>query len=148
MNSIRILLITSLFTAGIANAEIYRWVDENGRTTYSQIRPADQESERIRPSGARAPSNEEAWQEVERIQKGLDESREKRKQAQETTRKQKEEAALKRRNCETARLNLERYQGDPGRLLRQPDGSYVRLTQEERETRIAETREQIEQYCP
>ena len=147
MKSLPALFLLSLCVAGTAQAAAYRWVDENGRTVYSQTPPADRESERITTTGHRAPSNEEAWKEVERIQEQVDSSLEKRRQAEEAERTKREETALMRRNCENARLNLERYQGDPGRLIRDPDGSYVRLTPDQRQARIEETRKQIEEYC-
>ena len=147
MKSVPVLFLLALCVAGTAHATAYRWVDEDGRTVYSQTPPPDRESQRISTSGHRAPSNEEAWKEVERIEEQLDTSREQRRQAAEEAQKQRDEAALRRRNCENARLNLERYEGDPGRLIRDPDGSYVRLTPDQRQARIEETRQQIEEYC-
>ncbi len=148
MKPVRLLLLLSAaFAAGAACADAYRWVDDEGHTVYSQVPPADREWTRVQGSPGRAPSGEEAWEEVERIQQQLDASAEERAQAREAAQKEKEAAALRRRNCEAAKANLERYQGDPGRLIREPDGSYVRLTAEQREARIEETRGQVEEYC-
>jgi hypothetical protein len=148
MKPIRLLLLLSTaLAAGAAFADAYRWVDDEGHTVYSQVPPADREWTRIQGSAGRAPSGEETWKEVERIQQQLDASAEERAQAREAAQTEKEATALRRRNCEAAKANLERYQGDPGRLIREPDGSYIRLTAEQREARIEETRRQVEEYC-
>lgn len=51
-----LLLSTMLVSFSVANAEVYKWVDENGNMHFSDSPPPKQKTEEVRIQGASAPS--------------------------------------------------------------------------------------------
>src|SRR5262245_15664321 len=66
-----LILLTLLALPGLAQAQVYRCVDKNGRTTFSQTKPADkdcqgQDSTGPGPSGADGGSLQEYSQQLDK----------------------------------------------------------------------------------
>jgi hypothetical protein len=104
------LIAVATLLAGSAGAEMYRWVDENGRVQYSDQPPpatVNQKKEmRARVKVKPAPAAAEAAptyvdQEAEFRKRQVDKA-----QKEAAEQKAQEEAAAKQRNCQQARQHL------------------------------------------
>ena len=144
MNKLALLL--ALLVSAAVQAEIYRWVDENGVTIYSQTPPPDSEAKRIKTSPAPTGAENSQRQLEEEMQK-LEDYREDKALAEEKRQKEERERQLNEENCRKARSNLDNLTALSRRLLKMPDGSYQRLTEEQRQQKMEEARKMIEKYC-
>ena len=144
----RILLTTCLLCCSlVTHAAMYKWVDENGVTQFSQYPPKDQPAERLRPP---PPPAEDPAAAQERLQKQIDRF-DNRRLMEETGRQeqvqQEAEAAQRQQRCEAARHNLEVLQLGGGRRIRTESGEVSRPTDEQREARMQAARKAIEENC-
>lgn len=144
----RLLLATGLLIACLpTHAAMYKWVDENGVTQFSQTPPRDQPAERLRPP---PPPAEDPAAARERLQKqidGFDNRRLMEEVGAEEQAKQDADAAERNKRCEAARRNLETLQLGGGRRIRDESGAVIRPTDEWREQRMEEARKAIAEYC-
>jgi hypothetical protein len=129
-------------------AAMYQWVDETGVTVYSQTPPPRGDAREIRPPPPPAESPQAIEQNLRDQLQRLNDAREDREVAAQARRQEQERQELDRRNCSAARANLASLERLGGGLLHLPDGSYVRLTEEQRQARMAGARQQIGQHCP
>ncbi|MCU7960926.1 MAG: DUF4124 domain-containing protein [gamma proteobacterium symbiont of Bathyaustriella thionipta] len=127
-----------------AHAKMYKWVDENGQTIYSQTPPAGQAVEIIKaappppPSSNQSPTND-------LLQRAAD-LQEDRELAKQKAAKQKQEAQQNKANCEAARHNMSGLNGPPNRLYRL-NGEYTRLTPEQRVSEKEKMQKNIKKFC-
>ncbi len=144
---VTILCLVGLTAVGtVAQAAMYRWVNEQGVTVYSQTPPPSGHATRIPPpppppQGApTAPSLQEQLNQID-------------KQNAERREREAKEAKLRQRqavidaNCEAARHNLQVLQGPARRNFAGEDGTYQHFTDEERQQRIQEAKDQIKEFC-
>ncbi len=138
-----ILCFSALFgISAMANAAtIYKWTDSQGRIHFGSQPPVGYSAETITTKNIQLPaatrdSSETAATEA-KTQKEID----RQVQRQIAT----EEAEL-RQFCARTRTTLAQLNNNP-RLLAEVDGKTVRLSEEERQRRINEAREQIRQNC-
>ncbi|MET0047235.1 MAG: DUF4124 domain-containing protein [Sedimenticola sp.] len=137
-------------TAFHASAQVYRWVDEDGVTIYSQTRPAGggevTEIKTATPRGPAAASSSP----TERLDKQREQSDAAKEKAESDALKREyeaEQAKARSTNCQAARHNLQLYQTLGNKIVKRPDGTYKRYTETERQAKIAEMEKQIEQFC-
>lgn len=142
------LALLSLLISFSASAEIFKWVDENGQTHYSQSPPESGEAETIDvpppPPIAPESDNNEVDALIEKQQ--ADEQAE--LEAQEKAEQEAEREAQLATNCQVATDNLRGYQNNPGRRVIDEDGNAARLSEEERQQKIQELQDKIDLYCP
>jgi len=132
---------------GAAAGKIYKWVDAQGITHYSQSPPAGREAEEINANSGDTASQEAAQEDLQSRVKALGERREERQAA---ARGESEELARQRELeafCTEARERIAEYASGKQLALKQPDGSYRRLTPEEIDTRRDELQGQIDEHC-
>ena len=144
------VLVTLLILAGLATgsqAAMYKWVDENGQTVYSQIPPTSGQSTRMKPPPPPAETPEEARQRLNQRLQTLEDKAEDKELAGQKEAKEGELAEVYKSNCAAAQHNLMFLESNPRKLVGQPDGSYVRITEEERQQKMQEAREQVEKFC-
>ena len=126
---------------------MYKWVDENGVTVYSQTPPATAKSTEVKPPPPPAESPETARQRLnQRLQK-LDDAAEDRELAETKLNEQQNRSDALKGNCNAARNNLRNLEGNPRKLVGRSDGSYVRLDEEERQKLLQKSRAQVEKFC-
>ncbi len=140
----RTTLIGGLLLAMSATAmasQVYTWVDEKGVTHFSEQPPNGRPAASFStsspvsrmPPPAKLPAQEEKAPEQEAIDK-----------------KVKREIAVKeaerKKYCETVRTRLAYLENNP-RLRAEIDGEMRRLTEEERQARIAEAQKAIKESC-
>ena len=144
-----LLLIPALLWLADAHAGMYRWVDENGVTVYSQTPPPEKPSVRIAPpppppaQPAGAADSEGLEQKMQKFQDRQDLKKENAERQAETERI----AQRREQECQAARNNLGILEGHPRKLIGTPDGQYHRLTDEERQAQIDKAKGLIEEYC-
>lgn len=145
MNKLALLL--ALMVSAMAQAEIYRWVDENGVTIYSEVPPPDGEADRVKIAPAPSTTPEEAQRPLKAEMQTLEDYREDRQLASQKRQKEELDRQLHEENCRNAKDNLENLITASRRLVQMPDGSYVRLTEQERQQRMDEARKHIDEFC-
>jgi hypothetical protein len=143
----RILPALGLLCFSIASqGAIYKWVDEDGVTQFSQFPPSQQQAEQVR--GAPPPADDPAATR-ERLQERLeafDERREAEAESREEQAAQKERQALRQRNCEAARHNLEILQRGRPRV-RTETGEVTYLDEGARQERLEAARRAVQENC-
>jgi type IV secretory pathway VirB10-like protein len=145
----RLLLFTALclFAASLAAGKMYRWVDADGVTHYTQSPPPKGEATEIRKPPPPAISPEEAQRQLAERQQRLEDAREDRELAKKKDQETTETQQLQDKNCQAARNNLTRLEGSPRSRWKGEDGEYQRYSEEERQAKIQEAREQIKAFC-
>ena len=139
-----IVVALALALAPFASAEMYKYVDKNGKTVYTDQPPADADAKRV--SAPTAPASAPAKSYVERdkeVEKGREKSREQAKKSAETD---KADQAKKQR-CEQARGNLQIYT-DGGRIMKTNDkGERDYMSDEEIAAERAKTQKLVDEAC-
>ena len=145
----RLAIIVATFltlTATAAGAAMYKWTDANGSTQYGQHPPAGVTAERIQVR-SQTPSQGQPTPSPQQRLKELEEQQQKQRELDAEAAAEKQKAETIKKNCEITRKNLAGLQMGGHRLTRLPDGSYTRLTEEQRQSRIAEAERHIKEYC-
>lgn len=141
-----LLLVTySSLTMRQARADTYKWVDEQGRTNYSETPPAGVRYSVIPPP---PPADPTVLREQMIRQKQFAEKYEKQRTAADEEKKLLEEdRQARQQNCKLGRERLASYER-PGVMLVQPDGSRIRATEEQRQEQIKQSKAIIDEFCP
>ncbi|NNE39170.1 MAG: DUF4124 domain-containing protein [Gammaproteobacteria bacterium] len=129
----------------VSHAQMYKWVDEDGVTQYTQTPPPGEiqvETIEIQTGPA---SELEIW-EMENQVRRLNLEREARLLEEQNKQIDKENAAIQAENCQRSRQRLASY-SVPNALILQADGSRIRVDEDARQRELAATRELISQYC-
>lgn len=127
--------------------EIYKWVDEEGVTHYSQQPPPSGDAARV---GVDRPPDEEIErerQEMEETGERLDARREERREAEQQARKEAGEREEREERCADLRSSLKKLTENRRLLVPDGEGDVRRMGEEERQERVAERRRQIEEEC-
>ncbi len=125
---------------------MYKWVDAEGNTHYTQQPPpAGIESITLKPPPTIDGS--ETAKTFEKQQEFLDAEREKRQKLIKAQQLAAAEKARMEKNCEMARARLNNYTTRPRVQLIQADGSLVRATEEQRQEGITNSNEMIKKFC-
>lgn len=148
----RILLLALVLPGTIASlpahasGEIYKWVDTAGETHYTQLPPPEgitATEVRRAPAAESSGADAQLQQQVEAMDKRL----EARDKAKSNAEMDAEIARITRENCEIAKKNLAELQQGGVKRYRTGDGKVIRLTEEDRQQRIAEANSQIQEFC-
>ncbi len=142
----KILLVSSLSLYGHnVLAEMYKWIDDEGNTHYTQSPPpGDIQAKKIKP-----PPKIDSTQAVEQLQhrqKQLEESRIQRNKTAEQKREKQRELEKQRAECEQAKARLASYERPRVNLL-DKDGNPTRATEEQRQAELARSKELVKQLC-
>ena len=126
-------------------AEMYKWVDDEGQVQYSQSPPPGRPAQTIKPPPK--VDSKSARETLEQQLKDAEIRSDKQQEQAEADQKTQEQADERKAACEAARERLAKLEGKPRILQYAEDGSSKRLTEEERQTAIAEARKKIEKHC-
>ena len=145
-------LLATLAAAGLtgpAQAQSYRWVDENGNVVYSQLPPpGGREATEIAPPPPPAETPEQASQ---RLQEALQQSADRHEDQELADKKAAKEAATAAdaaKRCQAARQNLQNLeQGPATRRYRDSSGEYKRMDEQTWQSKKAEAQATIKKYC-
>jgi len=141
-------LVCLLGTSPVSQARMFKWVDADGNTHYTQTPPP----EGIAKEDLNLPAsvnldNKEAVKAFEDQQNKKQESSETKQKDEKELNRSAEHTALKKENCRKARAKLENVQ-NTGRIRAvDENGNIVRATEEERQRRITEAQENIKKWC-
>lgn len=135
-------LLLALSSSTMA-AQVYKWVDAQGITHFSAQPPQGQAAQTLntvtpppKPAAAAEPDASESSASL------VDQEKIDRKVKQQVA----EQEAERKRYCETLQTNLAQLQNNP-RVRVEENGEVRRLKEEERQSRIAETKQKIEENC-
>jgi hypothetical protein len=143
-----VLLIAALLATQPLWAAVYKWVDAEGNTVYSQVPPNDgQHPETVASPPPPAETPAEAQARLNALQQRLEDAREDRELADQAQQKSTREAAARRDNCAKARSNLQKLEQRARQLIGDGNGNYRRLTPEEKAKRAAEYKKIIQRDC-
>lgn len=141
------IVVGWLAVAGLAQAAMYKWVDENGVTQYTQYPPPNRKVEVMVPPPPPAEDPDEAQKKLEHLLQSQDEQRKAATTAEEEQTKAADQAKLRERNCQAARTNLMSLTTGGRKRVMGADGVATYLTEEDRQARIAEAQKQIKEFC-
>lgn len=138
------LLLIVAAPAPAAMYTMYKWVDDEGNTHYTQTPPMDREADRVAaPPPVQAPASPPAAAEATPADDG-----EAATDDQGPT--EAERRAAERHNaaqCEELRSTLQRYETTPRIRVRDAGGEYRYLSEEERQAQMAKARRLIGEHC-
>lgn len=140
------LFVFLILTAANADAELNKWVDEQGKVHYSDRPPVGVEATPVRaaptPAGAPAPSKSYVEREAE-----LRKARQSQTEATERSALQQANAEIEKANCNAAQQTLRSLQQE-GRIVEfDAQGERRYLEDDERQRRIAEAQADIGKSC-
>ena len=141
-------LVCLLGIAPVSQARMYKWVDADGNTHYTQSPPPDGvTTEDVKLPASVNLDNKEAVNAFEAQQKKQQESAETKQKDEKVLNREAEHTALKKDNCRKSKAKLENVQ-NTGRIRAVDEyGNIVRATEEERQRRIKEAQENIKKWC-
>jgi hypothetical protein len=145
------LAIFLLLTSISSHAALNKWVDADGKVHYSDTAPADVKAKTLKSSSAPdslSPANgpaapktlAEREAEWKKSQKSKEEATQKEAQ-------QKEAAAIKQKNCESARSNLSTLENSPAIVTYNEKGERIYMDDASRKQNIDEARKAVSSYC-
>ena len=127
----------------IASAELYKYVDKDGKTVYSDTPPPDADAKRLSAPPPPAGNGKSYVEKDKEIEKGREKARE---DAKKTAEKEKIEQAKKDR-CEAARSNLQVYT-DGGRIMKQnANGEREYMSDEDIEAARVKAQKLVDEAC-
>ena len=142
-----VLIIAALCVAPGAIAQLYKYVDKDGKTVYSDQPPANVDSKQLRvqsgpPAAAPAPAKTAVEQDKE-LEKARKASRDAAKKSEDTAKSA--EAAEQR--CAGARNNYAIYMEGTRLMKRTPSGERVFMEDAEIATEKEKARREMEEAC-
>ena len=136
------------------SADIYRWVDENGRVQFGDRPPQDKSADEIiikmTPASSTPSSLGESTPQQDRLEKQqqlLNKFRIEREESQQKAEEKKEKEAKRMRDCAYAKDNLKRYRSASGIYEPMPDGSKRKFSDAEIRNVIEQTQNEVERLC-
>jgi Domain of unknown function (DUF4124) len=139
------LVILCMLMPSLSTAEVYKWVDNDGKTNYTQIPPPpgyEWEAVRETASPAATPAPPATV-----LQERFEEQQKDRENKAAVAGQEKKNAEIMQLNCDAATGNLEALELGGNRMYKTADGEYLRLSGEERQQRIDQAKQQMEKYC-
>jgi hypothetical protein len=147
------MLLLALATGSIpglaeSTDKIYKWVDQNGAIQYTQM-PPPAGAQVIEVKSAPPPADDPAAERarIEQESEALDERMAERREAAARAELRAKNREIRKQNCITATHNLAELNQGGIKRYRLPDGTVLRLTEEDRQKRIAETEAEIAENC-
>jgi len=136
-----------LLAVAAAQAQVYRWVDSNGRVQYSDRKPTEAKSaQEVRNTVSAIGSQSGTGSAAEREQ-----DFQKRRQEQTESQQKQQQAATEQRqkaeNCQRARENLAALQSGQRIARFTPSGERVYLEDNDRAAEVARTQQLVQANC-
>jgi len=145
--TLAILSVMAISTAFLpfttALAVMYKWVDEEGNVQYSERRPPGK-AEIVKPPPK--VDTEAAREALRERQEKLDKTRTEKKEAGSEASREKHDATVTRKNCDIASERLQQL-STGYTAATDEQGNRVRMSEEQRQTKIKQAREEMQKYC-
>lgn len=127
-------------------AKTYKWVDENGVTQYTQTPPPKGDYKSIKTTKP-AVDPETAKKQLQDRVDAYDERRKQAADSKAEANKQAANTAKKQADCDKAKKNLEYFETHTRIRFTDKDGNVSYLPEEERQKKMAASRENIKKLC-
>lgn len=140
-----VLMLVSGFTPGYA--EIYKWVDEQGRVHYGDVPKEQAETISIKEQGASAEdraTDSERSEYRQRVLRSMQTQRERKQELRQQEREAEQEAKQK---CTEARERLADVTGAGSLYRKNAQGERVVFSDEERAQATAQAEAAVNRYC-
>ena len=144
----RTIFIGSLLLAlapTVMAAQVYKWVDAQGVTHFGAQPPEGTNASAVKTNTAPPKSNfplpppkPAAPPSVDEKQKAVDD-----KVKQDVA----QQEAMRAQNCSQARENVAQLKNNPRVRVKEENGEYRRITEEERQARIVENEKAVQENC-
>lgn len=125
-------------------AEVYKWVDQNGETNYSERKPADSTDVETITPWTSAPTAERAT--IEARIEASDKQRTARAEQDKKDREAKADTDQIQRNCEQANIRVASLERPRVNKLNE-DGTRSRMPEEWRQSQLQEAHAAVEKFC-
>jgi hypothetical protein len=130
-----------------AMAKLYKWVDENGVTQYTQTPPPKGDFSQVKPPPKPAVDPQRAQDKLEIRLDAFQQRRDDAAKSKAEADKQAAERAEKAAKCKKARKNLTFLQSHARVRTTDKDGNATLLPEEKRQEKIKTANEAIKKYC-
>ena len=141
-------IITGILLSATIQAGVYRWVDENGVTVYSQVPPpVGVQKKRIDAPVPPPVTEEEAWKAVNQDWKAMHDRQDIIKEQATADSERAEKTQNEEKNCAIAQRTLEELENSGRKRVKTADGKIQRMSAKEREQQLTKAREMESQYC-
>lgn len=147
---IRLTALFIVLTSATAySAQVYKWVDENGQTQFSQFPPTTQQKQQAEQVNIKVQpaADSGANQRLQDMRQKLLEDSVDRNTQSEKDKEDAKEAERMAENCKKAQQQLRDIQNN-GRIYKtQEDGERYWYSEKEREGLIQKAKDQVSKYC-
>jgi hypothetical protein len=130
-----------------AMAKLYKWVDENGVTQYTQTPPPKGDFSQVKPPPKPAVDPQQAQSEMEKRLEAFQQRRDDAAKSKTEADKQAAEQSEKAVKCEKARKNLAFLESHPRIRTTDKGGNATLLPEEKRQEKIKQANDAIKEYC-
>lgn len=142
MKRLTILILACAF-APLAGAQLYKYVDKDGKTVYSDQPPVNTDSKQIAPPSAPAAASKSFLERDKELEKTRTENREKAKKSEETAKRGQED----QERCAQARTIFQTYT-DGGRIYKYNDkGERTFMEENEIDAAREKARRDVDEAC-
>jgi hypothetical protein len=132
--------------APLAGAQLYKYVDKDGKTVYTDQPPPTVDGKQINVPSSATPGSTPSKSALER-DKELEKSREKAREAAKKSDQTARDTALKQERCTNATTRYRAFQ-EGGRISKFDEkGERVMMNDQEIETEREKSRQQMEEAC-
>jgi len=132
----------------LAAKDVYKWVNDAGEVQYTQFPPPQgTEAVEVKPPPPPADNPAAINSDLDEQVEAMDERTQDREISAKKSSLEAEIERVSRQNCEIARKNLAELQQGGIKRYQTGDGKVIRLTEEDRQRRIAEANDQIQEFC-
>lgn len=142
------LCISAALLQSPARGEMYKWTDAAGEVHYSQVPPPGGiKTETIQGAPPPADDPDKIIEDLQNQVDAMDETvtKQEGEAREKSLRKEIDEAYEK--NCTASRNNLASLQEGGRKRYLTADGQVIHLSEEERQQRINEAKDQIDEFC-
>ena len=142
------LLLLLLLSSSVFAIQVYKWVDENGQTQFSQFPPTNVETNANKVDVKAQPaSNPEAANRLKDMRQKLLESSVERNTESEKDKEDAEQAKRMAENCERAKQHVRDLENN-GRIYKTlENGERHWYSEQERMEQIQKAKEQVSRFC-
>ena len=141
-------MLTFSFAPSTILAEVYKWVDADGKVHYGQSRPRGEQSETVKIQGPPV-SPDDASLELEKLKLkaglGSENQEAQATKGQQATTEVPEE--VRKENCRVARHNFAALLQKRRVVRTDEDGNLIRMDDNEKATRLEQAKQQIKKFC-
>lgn len=136
----------ALMASGVSAQKIYKYVDRDGNTIYSQNAPQDVQAVELKPRVQKVDPKA-ARAQLEALGQRAREAGDTRRQRGQIAAQDQEAAKREKQNCDLARKNIQILNGGATVQTTDASGNVVTLTEEAQAAKLRQAQAQVDRYC-